>query len=190
MQYPSRRLALRNGGECLLRSPGGADAAARAEFWKKAYGQTPYLARDAAQSASDTERIGEMLEEQLDLPDCVEICAWVDGALVACGSVGPVSRESRRMHRARLGVAVLREYGSLGVGSGILRALIGEAAKMGYHQVELNVSAENLRARSLYAHLGFQPMGRIPDALRYADGRYADEIQMFLRLTGDSLDNR
>lgn len=53
------------------------------------------------------------------------------------------------------------------------------AAKTGWHQVELDVVAENQRAIELYRKCGFTTTGRHHNALLFDDGTYHDEIIMY-----------
>ena len=49
-------------------------------------------------------------------------------------------------------------------------------------QLELDVLTDNQRAIKMYQGFGFEIVGRIPHALKYADGTYGDEYLMVKRM--------
>ena len=53
--------------------------------------------------------------------------------------------------------------------------------EVGFEQVELTVVGNNHRAYRLYESLGFKECGRIPNANKYGDGTYAEDILMALQ---------
>ena len=65
-----------------------------------------------------------------------------------------------------------------GIGTALLRELIGEAERRGVRQTELDVVAENRRARGLYEKMGFRAVATLPAAIRFTDGSLHDEIHM------------
>ena len=178
MRYISRRIQLNNGQRCALRSPEPSDAAQRVAYLRQVNGETDFMARSTTDSPGDTELVAEIIADQLEDDGALEIAAWLDGRMIACGGISRTASYPRKRHRAQLGIAVLREYWGLGIGSAILRALIDAAPSMGYGQIELSVVAENARAIALYRRMGFQETGRIPDAFRFEDGHYSDELWM------------
>ena len=183
MRLVARRLQLNNGQWCALCSPEPSEAAQRIAFLRRVSAETSFMARSASDSPADAALAAEIIADQLEDDRALEIAAWPDDRMIACGSIGRIaSAYPRKRHRAQLGVAVLREYWGLGLATAILRALIDAAPSMGYAQIELSVVSENARALNLYRRLGFREMGRIPDALRLDDGRPMDEILMFLKL--------
>ena len=69
-----------------------------------------------------------------------------------------------------------------GTGRALMEAAIAKARELpGLHKVNLSLSADNHRARSLYLSLGFKPYGYERDAMLEGD-RYADEEHMALFL--------
>lgn len=183
MKYIARRLKLKNGSYCLLRSPEPGDAAARIDFLRAVNSETDYMARGANDSPADDAVVAEILADQLEDDAAMEIAAFAGDEMIACGGISPVSRAyPRRRHRASFGICVRKAHWGQGLGTAILRALAAEAKKLGYAQIELTVVSDNHRARSLYAHCGFEQAGCMPNALRYEDGSSRDEIWMVRKL--------
>lgn len=71
-----------------------------------------------------------------------------------------------------------QKFWGLGIGTALLRELIGEAERRGVRQTELDVVAENRRARGLYEKMGFRAVATLPAAIRFTDGSLHDEIHM------------
>ena len=183
MRAPEMQLRLKNGTVCALRSPDAGDAVRRIAFQRQVNGQTNFLARGTKDSPGDADLIAEMLEDQLEDDAATEIAAFCGDEMVGSAVIGPAARGyPRRRHRARLGVCVRKEFWGMGLGSALVRSLIGCAPEMGFEQIELSVVADNRRAIALYERLGFTEVGRVPDALKYEDGTYAEEIWMVLKL--------
>ena len=63
-----------------------------------------------------------------------------------------------------------------------VQRLISKIKDCGYEQAELTVVGGNDRAYHLYESLGFKECGRMPNANKYDDGSYSDDIYMVLDL--------
>ena len=86
-------------------------------------------------------------------------------------------------HKAGIGIALLKEYWGLGIGSGIFTEIIKSAqSRDGVELLELNVIEGNERAISLYKKFGFEIVAEIPDAIRLKDGTSLKEITMMKKL--------
>ena len=179
MKYIARRFRMKGGDHCVLRSPEPSDAAQRIAFLKMVNAETPFMARGANDSPADGEMVADLIADQLEDDWVIEIAAFIGDEMIASGGVGPVSRAyPRKRHRASLGICVRRAYWGQGIASAIIDALAAEAARIGYSQIELTVVSDNLRARALYERCGFRQVGCMPNARRYEDGTFRDEIWM------------
>ena len=108
--------------------------------------------------------------------------AFVDGRYAGnCRFDGNVATR-KFTHRASLGIALFQEFTGRGIGRIMLEKLLAVAKEKGYEQMELSVYSENIRARKLYERLGFKEWARLPDARKFPDGTYGDEIHMFKKL--------
>ena len=63
----------------------------------------------------------------------------------------------------------------------LMERLVQKIKDCGYEQAELTVVSGNDRAYHLYESLGFKECGRMPNANRYDDGSYSDDIYMVLK---------
>ncbi len=95
-------------------------------------------------------------------------------------------REPRRkvQHIAHLvGMMVADTHRGRGIGRALLASSLTRLqAVPGLAQVTLSVTSSNRVAIGLYASLGFERYGRLPDAIRLPDGRRLDKDLMLRRL--------
>lgn len=92
-------------------------------------------------------------------------------------------RISTEMHRATLGMGILRAYTGRGHGKRLLDAAIGWArAETEIAWIDLGVFVGNEPARKLYERYGFVPEFIRRDAFRLEDGTRIDDMQMTLRI--------
>lgn len=183
MRYGEKRMALRDGRICLLRSPGAEDAGAMLDYLRDIAGETHFLIRYPEEVRMDPAEEADFLEQQRR-PDSrsVMIAAFMDGVVAGDVSVSPAGGQQKLRHRASLGIAVRQPCWSLGLGRILMKEALEAARQMGYAQLELGVFADNLRAAALYESLGFQEWGRMRNAFRLKDGTMVDEILMGLML--------
>ncbi|WP_242468549.1 GNAT family N-acetyltransferase [Burkholderia plantarii] len=105
--------------------------------------------------------------------------AWVDGTLAGFGELAPL--RLRRHHAATLELAVHDDWRRRGVGTALLREMLGFADRwLGLRRLELDLRADDTAALALYASFGFETEGfRRGGLLR--DGMLVD-LRMLARL--------
>jgi putative acetyltransferase len=72
---------------------------------------------------------------------------------------------------------VKKGFRDLGIGTEIMKAVIGQAVRLGLKLLVLSVFASNERAIHVYEQVGFVQTGRVPKK-HFRDGKYVDEIAM------------
>jgi RimJ/RimL family protein N-acetyltransferase len=110
------------------------------------------------------------------------IVAEVDNKTVGMAYVVGGKFEKDR-HVAFLGVAILREYRNMGIGTAIMKQLVEWAKSQStLEKISLTVFSTNVPAINLYRKFGFEVEGISKRQYRI-EGQYADEITMgkFLR---------
>jgi ribosomal protein S18 acetylase RimI-like enzyme len=88
---------------------------------------------------------------------------------------------SLHAHAGVLGVGVLSEFRGQGVGKALIVAAIEKAKAIGLTRIELVVREENMRAITLYEHVGFAVEGLKRHSTRI-EGRYYNDFLMALLL--------
>lgn len=103
-----------------------------------------------------------------------------DGQVVGLCDVHSKRPGSEVAHVGVLGLAVIREYRSMGIGKSLLKEMI-EACRGTFEVITLDVLSNNTRAYDLYRSAGFVEVGKRPRALK-RKGKYYSEINMYLEL--------
>jgi ribosomal protein S18 acetylase RimI-like enzyme len=92
-------------------------------------------------------------------------------------------RVPSEMHRALLGMGILRAYTGRGHGARLVETAVAwarEVAKLEW--IDLGVFSGNTPARKLYRKMGFVEIGTKEDAFHLEDGARIDDVMMVLRL--------
>jgi ribosomal protein S18 acetylase RimI-like enzyme len=132
---------------------------------------------------ADNRLAGRLLGERLTLAATGEgilLLAEAVGQIVGEGLLSPAHGDGY----ITLGILVHKEYRGQGVGRRLMRAMEGEARRLGKRRICLTVWSANLRALSLYTSLGYREMGRFPDWIRsdLAPGGVCDLLWMWKAL--------
>ena len=84
---------------------------------------------------------------------------------------------------AAIGIAITKEYQSMGIGSLLFDEMIKIAKQTpGVEQIELDVIDNNEKGLRLYKSKGFVQTGTIPHQLKLKDGTYLNGLTMVLFL--------
>ena len=75
----------------------------------------------------------------------------------------------RAAHIANAGYFVLAPYRSTGVGRTMVEHSLRQARRLGFDAMQFNLVFESNPARAMYRNLGFEEVGRIPDAVEGED---------------------
>lgn len=146
-------------------------------FWKaldEVARERLYLARTAAPPLPDTTVfISDLIDKGMTQFYALEgnqVVGWCD-----------IIRQQGEFtqHVGGLGMGVIKDYRSMGIGKQLLRMSIEDAFSKGIERIQLDVYASNARAIALYEKLGFQHEGCRRMAA-YFDGAYHDLNQMAL----------
>ena len=84
-------------------------------------------------------------------------------------------------HKTELGITVYDDYQNMGIGTALLKHLIGIARMKKLNKIYLQVSTTNDRAINLYKKAGFKIEGKLRRE-SYINGKYRDEYRMALLL--------
>lgn len=178
MRVAEKKIVLKEGTECLLRSPEEEDAPAALKFFLTVTEESPYLLAETKECTVEKERT--ILRRQIEDENGAMIAAFLrgDGEIAGLVSVRRVSASEKLRHRAELGISVVGKWQGKGLGSALLFAAEEWAKKEALKQLELSVFSENRRALSLYEKFGYEIWGARKNAFRFPDGRYNDEVIM------------
>jgi putative acetyltransferase len=120
----------------------------------------------------------EWIAAQIEAAGNLHLAAWADGRIVGmCGAHAPTGVRTR--HAATVGISLLPDWRSRGLGERMMKTLIKWAkAQERITVLRLEVFTDNPAALALYRKLAFEASGVKRWAVRREDGVYADAIQM------------
>ena len=96
-----------------------------------------------------------------------------------------LSRTINRSHCASIAIMVSSDFQNSGVGSALMRQIIGDADKvLKLRRIELKVLADNEPAIKLYKKFGFEQEATLRHAA-VKNGKYVDE-HLFARINGEA----
>jgi len=180
MKYEAKEITLKDGRTCILRSAEKQDAAEMLRYMVQVLSETPYLLSTSEEFAQiPLEKEEAFIENTLAAERAVMITAFDGDRIIGSADLRSAGNRQRVQHRCGMGITILKEYWSVGLGSAMMEAVIDCAKQLGYEQLELEVISGNRRALSLYLKYGFQVYGCHPNKVRYADGTYADDYLMY-----------
>ena len=92
------------------------------------------------------------------------IVARVEGALAGSYYLRP-NFPGRGAHIANAGYFVVRPWRGQGIGEALVLHSFEEARRLGFDAMQFNLVFESNPARALYERLGFEAVGRVPEAV-------------------------
>lgn len=158
----SDKVKLKNGQEMTIRNAEYKDGKQVHNLFKTTHQQTDYLLTYADEFTLDESSESMSLEKIKESDKAVELVALIDDKIVGSSGIDPIGNKFKVKHRCDFGVAILKEYWGLGIGSYLTEAAIKCAKEMGYSQIELQVVDQNSSAIALYKKFGFIEYGRNP----------------------------
>ena len=94
--------------------------------------------------------------------------AHIDGALAGSYHLLP-NYDGTAGHIANAGYMVAPEFRRRGLGRALVEHSLGEARRHGFDAMMFNLVIESNPSRRLYEQLGFEAVGRVPEAIRGED---------------------
>ena len=179
MKFEEREIVLKDGRKCILKPNSPEYAEAMIEYLTKTSGETEFLLRYPDEVNYTLESEQEILQCLLEDPYVIMMAAIVDGKVAGNGSVSGIGDKRKIRHRCSMAIALYEEYWGLGIGTAMIGYMTELAREIGWHQMDLEVVAENEQAQALYKKCGFIESGRRHNALLFDDGTYHDEILMY-----------
>ena len=181
MKIEKKKITLKNGQFCVLRSPELSDAEELVNFVKATAGETDFVLRYPEEADIPVEQEKFFLQHFNDAARNVMVLAEVDGKIAGNCQFSEIGKSRIKVrHRCSFAIALYKEYWGLGIGSALIKLLSEIAAENGYEQMELEVVSSNKRAVGLYSKMGFVKTGEIPNAMKYKDGTY-DSLDIMIK---------
>ncbi|WP_374034226.1 N-acetyltransferase family protein [Bdellovibrio bacteriovorus] len=182
--HETRTVQTKSGDSIILRPALVTEAASVLNAFKEILPTSPYILSTVESAATKTvETQVKWITAANEDPRSALIIAEHEGRIVGITNMAAF-KDSKRSHRAGLGMSVHHDYRGQGLGEALLRRLIEVAQSLeGLRFLELNVMSANKAAHRLYLKLGFKQIGYQELAYRQPDGTFTDDICMCLDLT-------
>ncbi|MBR3424102.1 MAG: GNAT family N-acetyltransferase [Clostridia bacterium] len=174
---------LKDGRTAVVRSPREEDASGLLDYLYVTACETEFLMRCPEECGKYTLEGERAFIEKAKTSDseAAALCL-VDGKIVGLANI-MWSRAIKTKHRASVGIALVREFWGLGIGTALMEELIRIAEENeDLIQIELDFIEGNARARALYEKLGFRIVGVKPNAIRLKDGTLLNEYSMIKKM--------
>lgn len=183
MLFEPTEYILKDGRKLILRPARESDAQEMLAFRRKSAGETDFLLKCPEEMTDYTvEKQLNFIDRMINSENDKMFTAVVDGKIAGISQISFNTRIKLK-HRASIGIALLKEYWGLGIGSAIFTEIIKTAqSRGGIELLELEVIEGNYRAMGLYKKFGFEIVAQKPDAIRLKDGTKLKEIIMHKRL--------
>lgn len=182
MEKSSIIYKLKNGMELLIRQTEIQDANKLIEFFNIVDRETKFLAREPGEFDKTQSEEEEIIEKNLKNKNEIHLLGFIGDELVGQCSANRVKDRLRFRHRANFAIMIKQAFTGLGIGGKLIREVISWCEENDIEQIELDVVSTNTRAINFYKSFGFTIVGEIPNALKYLDGTYADELIMICQI--------
>lgn len=178
MVFEEKKINLKDGRICILRSVAAKDAENMIAYLRMVSSETTFLLRNEDEVTYTVEAEEELLENKRNDPREIMMVAEVEGVIAGNCGIASNGNLRRVYHRCGFAIALKEAYWNMGIGSAMMEYALTLAKEMEYEQVELEVVDGNERAKRLYERFGFQETGKNIRAFKYDDGSYRDEYKM------------
>ena len=89
--------------------------------------------------------------------------------------------QERIRHRAKFSISVRKDHWNLGIGTEMIKRIVGQAKEMQIRIIELEVISDNARGINLYHKMGFVDIGIYKDYFN-VNGMFKDAVVMQILL--------
>jgi RimJ/RimL family protein N-acetyltransferase len=170
-----RSYSLRDRREAILRTPKWEDLDDFLDLINSLVEERAEISRTELVSREEEIDFLSKVLSRLEKDELFFLVAEVDGKVVASSEID--KRSGYEEHVGVIGIAIKSGFRDLGIGTEMMKTLVGQAEKMRLKVLTLTAFASNERAIHVYEKIGFVQTGRVPKK-HFKDGKYIDEIIM------------
>lgn len=184
--FETRQVTLRDGRVILIRSGLPGDAAALLSYMHGCLPDiSPFVGMDIDEFTHTEASERDWLAQQEETVGALVVLAFEGERIVGITNCSCNSSRKRIAHIGHIGMSADKSYWGSGLGSAMFGALIEWAERHPVLELlELDVYADNERARSLYLGQGFVEIGKVTGRACFADGSRKDCVTMYRRVDG------
>lgn len=174
---------LKDGRRAVIRTPKEEDIEGMLNYLRVSAEETEFILRYPEECSKYTyENEQKVFAQWRESENDLALVCVVDGEVAGNCHVR-INTNLKTRHRASIGIALMKKYWNLGIGTLFFEEMIAFAkAKPQVTQIELEFIEGNTRARALYEKMGFRIYGVRPNAIKLKDGRLLNEYLMIKEL--------
>ena len=124
MKYLEKKIILKDGAECTLRSPDENDAEKMIEYLRMTSGETYFMIRYPEEITMSADKEKEFLKRSLESSTELMIAAFINGELAGNCGISPVMNLKKLKHRAEFGISIKEKFWGRGIGNILLKEII------------------------------------------------------------------
>ena len=179
MILEAKEIALKSGITAVLKTPETSDAEMLLNSIKTSSGETDFLSRYLEDWEGVTvESEEKWISNARESDSTLVIACYVDGKIVGNCDIN-FFNDLKTLHRAVIGIAILKDFWNLGIGSAMFTELIKAAKEHdGTEILELEYLEGNERGKALYEKFDFETVAVKPKICKLKDGSYQDLFYM------------
>ena len=123
MLFETKNFSLKNGTTAIFRSPEISDAPEMVAYLKATAAETPFLMNYPEEIRTTAAQEEAYLQAARDNPAETMIVCEIDGKIAGTCHL-TCKTKSKNCHRGRIGIALLKPYWSIGIGTAMFREMI------------------------------------------------------------------
>lgn len=178
-----RETVLKDGRKAILRAPDWHDLDDSVAFINELVEERVEILRTTEVTRNEeAEWLGRRLAA-IEKGSLLALVAEIGGKIVASADITQRTPDyPEHSHVGVLGIAILNNARSLGLGTSLMESLLQLAKQLPLKIVILDMFATNMAARRLYEKMGFVEVGKIPKAIHRGEN-YIDLIRFAIEIT-------
>ena len=170
---------LKDGRKAIIRSPKEEDIQGMLDYLYESAGETDFVLRYPEECSRYTPEGEKDLFERISSSDTEVMLVCIVEGKIAGNCHLAWNNRIKTGHRARVAIALLKDYWNQGIGTRLFQEVIKIAeSNEQLLQMELEFIEGNTRARALYEKMGFRITGVGVNAVRLKDGTLLNEYHM------------
>ncbi len=177
MIFKEKKIELKNGVNAVLKTPEIEDAEILLNNVIQTTAETDFFSRYPEEWDMSLEQEKEWIRQMRESADVLVITCYTDGKAVGSCDIR-FNNGIKTAHRALVGIAILKDYWNIGIGSAMFNELISEAKKRNVEFLELEFVEGNERGKALYEKFGFKVVSVKPKVCKLKDGTYQNLVYM------------
>ena len=178
LEYPAKEALLISGEKVLFKLLEPADQQALLNFFGQVSEQEAETLRH---DVRDPETVAAWVRE-LDYHKVVPLLAFDEGAEAVVGAASLHLQQGVYRHVADIRIMVSSEYRRLGLGSAMIKELVGVADRLRLHFIRAEILSDNPLAIKAFRQLGFEVKCTLDDYFMSMSGKTRDVVLLVKRM--------